>query len=248
MKNKSLLFSIAVAFILTGFISCGKTNDESAVINDPSFSENFDDVKKAVNKGWILANNSKPIGTIGWVQGFFYLSQNHLYDGKMGPSNPYNFDGIDGNPTESGNDFIMATSNCGHSGATISNWLISPVVEVKNGDVITFYTRTAANPADAADRMQVRINPINSSADVGRDATSTGNFSEVLLDINPTYLLEGDGSYPGEWTAYDVVVAGMPGSTAKKTRIAFRYFVEEGGPGGANSIGIGIDNFKFKSK
>lgn len=247
MKKTSLLFSLGMAVVLSGLVSCGKTETAAVKKADPSFKEDFDAISKAVGKGWVVANNSKPIGTTGWVDGFYYLSQNHLYDGKTGASNPYNFDGIEGYVSDSGSEFAMATLNCGHGRATISNWLISPVVEIKNGDKITFYTRTAANPADGADRLQVRVNTVNSSADVGRDATSVGNFTEVLLDINPTYLLEGEGSYPGEWTQYEAVVSGMTGSTAKKSRIAFRYFVEDGGPEGSNSIGIGIDKFSFKS-
>lgn len=248
MKNKSILFSIGIAIAFSGLVSCGKTETAAAKKNDPSFKEDFDALSKSVSKGWVIANNSKPIGTAGWVDGFFYLSQNHLFDGKLGPTNPYNFDGFDGTQSESSSEFAMATANSGHGRATISNWLISPVVEVKNGDVITFYTRTASNPADGADRLQVRINPVNSSSDVGREATSVGNFTEVLLDINPEYALEGDDSYPGDWTQYDVVVSGLTGSNAKKSRIAFRYFVEDGGPQGSNSVGIGIDKFSFKSK
>lgn len=248
MKNKSLLFSLGIAVAFSSLISCGK-KDTAAVVNDPSFTEDFDTLSKAVSRGWVIANNSKPIGTVAWVQGYFYLSQNHLYDSKMGGSNPYNFEGFGGMEySYSGTDFAMATANSGHGNATISNWLISPVMEIKNGDVISFYTRTASNPADAADRLQVRLNPVNSSADVGRDALSVGNFSEVLLDINPEYLLEEEGSYPGEWTNYTVTITGMQGSTAKKSRIAFRYFVENGGPGGTNSVGVGIDKFDFNSK
>lgn len=248
MKNTSLLFSLCIAVAFSSLVSCGK-KDTAAVVNDPSFGEDFDTLSKAVSRGWVIANNSKPIGTIPWVQGFFYLSQNHMFDGKLGPTNPYNFDGFSGvEMSYSGSDFAMATANSGHGSATISNWLISPVMEVKNGDVISFYTRTASNPADAADRLQVRLNPVNSSADVGRDALSVGNFSEVLLDINPTYLTEGEEGYPGEWTQYSLTISGLTGSTAKKSRIAFRYFVEDGGPGGSNSVGVGIDKFEFISK
>jgi hypothetical protein len=35
---------------------------------------------------------------------------------------------------------------------------------------------------------------------------------------------------------------------AKKSRIAFRYYVPNGGPLGANSVGVGIDQFSFISK
>ena len=249
MKYKSLLFSLAIAVAVTGMVSCGSKESTVTKVNDPSFGEGFDTLSKAVSKGWVIANNSKPIGTIPWVQGFFYLSQHHEYDGKLGVTNTYNYDGFSGmDYSYSGADFAMATADCGHGKAAISNWLISPEVSIKNGDEISFYTRTFSNPAQSADRLQVRINPVNGSADVGRDAASVGNFSEVVLDINPDYLLEGDGSYPDTWTLYTATVTGMPGSTAKKSRIALRYFVEDGGPGGTNSVGVAVDQFQFLSK
>jgi len=257
MKNKPLLLSFAFAALLVGMASCGKNDSVNSTtkVNDPSFTEDFDSLSKAVSRGWVIANNSRPLGTIPWVQGFFYLSQHHEYDGKLGATNTYNFDGFGGMEySYSGTDFAMATNNSGHRKAVISNWLISPVMEIKNGDIIRFHTRTYSNPAQGADRLQVRINPVNSSADVGRDAMSVGNFSEVIIDINQDYLLEGDGSYPGTWTSSadlnngsDIVISGLPGTTARKSRIAFRYFVEDGGPSGENSVGIGLDKFEFIS-
>lgn len=247
MKHKILSFSVISFFAAMAFVSCGKKETTVTAI-DPSFSEEFDTLSSSVKRGWVIANNSRPIGTLPWVQGFFYLSQNHDYDGKAGATNPYYYNGFGGmNPSFSGADFAMATANSGGPVSVISNWLISPAVMVKNGDIITFYTRTVDNPASGADRLQVRVNPVNGSADVGRDATSVGNFSEVLLDINPDYLLEGDGSYPGDWEQFTVVVSGMPGKNAQLSRIAFRYFVEDGGPAGNNSLAIGIDKFNFLS-
>lgn len=247
MKHTILSFSILTFFAAATIVSCGK-KDTATVADDASFSEEFDTLSNAVQRGWVIANNSRPLGTIPWVQGFYYLSQNHDYDGKAGATNPYYYNGFGGmNPSFSGADFVMATANSAGTSGTISNWLISPEVMVKNGDIISFYTRTVDNPATGADRLQVRVNPVNGSADVGRDATSTGNFSEVLLDINPDYALEGDDSYPGDWQQYTITVTGMPGKTAKLSRIAFRYFVEDGGPAGNNSVAIGIDKFNFIS-
>jgi hypothetical protein len=244
MKNKFLILSLAAAAI---FFSCAK-KDTVTTVSDPSFTEDFDTLSKAVGRGWVIANNSKPIGTLPWVQGFNYLSIHHEYDGKLGATNTGQLGGFSGVAVSaSGSDFVMATADCGHGRAVISNWLISPEIEIKNGDKITFYSRTVANPAVSADRLQVRVNTVDASANVGREANSTGNFSEVLLDINPEYALENDGSYPEAWTKFTATVSGMPGKTAKKSRVAFRYFVENGGPAGANSTGIGIDKFEFIS-
>ena len=94
--------------------------------------------------------------------------------------------------------------------------------------------------------MEVRLNEADGTSDVGRDSGSVGHFTKVLLDINPGYLLEGDGSYPGVWTKYTATVTAFP--IAKKSRIAFRYYVPDGGPQGPNGLGVGIDKFKFTSR
>ena len=47
------------------------------------------------------------------------------------------------------------------------------------------------------------------------------------------------GGYPNVWTQYTVTISGVP--TATTGRFALRYFVENGGPSGANSNYIGID-------
>jgi len=45
------------------------------------------------------------------------------------------------------------------------------------------------------------------------------------------------------WTQFTVNITGIP--VATQGRLAFRYFVENGGPTGANSNYIGIDTFQF---
>ena len=67
-----------------------------------------------------------------------------------------------------------------------------------------------------------------------------GDFTTLLLDINPTYTLTG---YPVVWTQFSVTISGLGGPTAG--RLALRYFVENGGPDGENSDYIGIDTFQY---
>jgi hypothetical protein len=242
-----LLLAGIAAVIIFSIVSCSKKDAPASVATNFSFTEAFDTVSNAVAKGWVIKNNTKPLGTVGWTQGFFYVSLYHSYDSKLGPFN-YPASGGFGanNPSYSGADFIMTTSECGFNIANCSNWLISPEVTVKDGDEISFYTRTYENPAIGADRLQVRINETDGSTDVGKDSSSVGNFTKLLLDINPGYLLTGNGSYPGSWTKYSSTVSGFP--SAKKTRIAFRYYVPDGGPQGPNGLGVGIDQFEFISK
>jgi hypothetical protein len=91
-----------------------------------------------------------------------------------------------------------------------------------------------------ADRLQVRLSTNGASTNVGETATSVGDFQTLLLDINPTYTLTG---YPSAWTRFTVPVTGIPSLITG--RLAFRYFVENGGPSGTNSDFIGIDTVQY---
>jgi len=189
---------------------------------DSSFVEEFDLLQDAINKGWVITNNSSPIGATTWFQGVTAVF--------AAPSS-----------TLDGTSYIAANfNNTAQLGGTISNWLISPPIEVKGGDVIEFWTR---NPSSArADRLQVRLNAVNDSYDVGSGPTAFGNFSIIMLDINANYGV----SYPTEWTKYTVTLPGI--AAPGKRRFAFRYFVENGGLAGTRSNFIGIDRVEFISK
>lgn len=233
--------------LITGMGACDK-KDTTTPVNDPSFIEGFDKLSDAVARGWVIKNNTRPLGTISWEQGSYYIAQAPTFDSKLGGTNYPYLGGFGGaNPSYSGADFVMTTSECGSGAAQCSNWLISPEVMIKNGDVVSFYTRTYDNPAVGADRIEVRVNTVNGTADVGRDPESVGNFNAVILDVNPDYLLEGDGSYPAEWTKYTATVSGLPSTAARKSRVAIRYYVPDGGPLGTNGLGVGIDQFQFIS-
>ena len=75
------------------------------------------------------------------------------------------------------------------------------------------------------------------STNVGSTATSVGDFTTLLLNINPNYTTNG---YPNVWTQFTVTLSGLPPAGATG-RLAFRYFVENAGFSGANSDYIGID-------
>jgi hypothetical protein len=189
----------------------------------PPLIQNFDDVTTLPNSGWTQINHSQPIGAGVWAQG-----------------NP------DAYPAQSGapNAYATVGFESGINVATLSNWLIMPAVRLQNGDSITFWTRTVTN-VNFPDRLQVRLSVNGDSTNVGTTSTDVGDFSTLLLDINPTYLAGGDGSYPTDWTQYTVIVNGAPSPVLG--RFAFRYFVENGGPGGNNSDGIGLDTVSVDS-
>jgi len=187
-------------------------------VNAQSFSEDFATVPPT---GWAVQNNSQPLGTRGWFQG-----DTTVFPAQSGATNSYiaaNFD------------------NTGSIG-TISNWLFPPSRTFRNGDVVTFYTRTVTTPS-YPERLQVRLSTAGSGTNVGATATSVGDFTTLLLDINPTYTVSG---YPVTWTQFSITLAGLPAGGVVG-RLAFRYFVENGGLNGGNSDYIGIDTFVYTS-
>lgn len=178
-------------------------------------SEGFD---AGVPATWSQKNNSSPAGSSMWIQGAAALS-----------------------PAQSGaaNSFIVVNFDSGTGVSTLSNWLWTPTLTVNPSSVLTFYTRTTANPAAYPDRLEVRWSsaPV---ADPGTLATDVGTFTSLLLTVNPALTTTG---YPGTWTAFTYSFSGL--AAPSTGNLAFRYFVTNGGPNGANSNIIGIDTFSI---
>ncbi|NRR29267.1 PEP-CTERM sorting domain-containing protein [Oxalobacteraceae bacterium] len=163
---------------------------------------------------WTQVNNSDPLGTTSWFQG-----------------NPTVFNAFEG----AANSYAAANFNSGDDVAAISTWLITPTHSYNNGDVLTFYTRTT-DTSFWPDRLEVRFSTVGGT-DVGHSADSVGTFQKQLLSINPNQDLFG---YPEGWTKFTATIGGLSGPT--NGALAFRYFVDDGGPAGDNSNFIGIDS------
>ena len=101
--------------------------------------------------------------------------------------------------------------------------------------VFSFFTRTVPDSA-WPDRLQVRMSLEGSSTYVGTTAESVGDFTYLLLDINPGLVV---GGYPEEWTQFSAVLTGIGSRAAGRT--AFRYYCSDGGPSGDNSNYVGVD-------
>ncbi len=189
-----------------------------------TLTEGFESVPPS---NWIITNNSNPSGTSSWFQGNIPR--------PFGPKVGVGYIAADVNNTS---DAVVGT---------ISDWLISPVIKIVNGASFTFYTRTATNAYP--DRLEIRMSTNGASSDVGISETSVGDFTTKLCDINPTYVSTGGttcgGGYPSRWTQYSITISGV--SSCTDGRIAFRYFVENGGVLGPNSEYIGIDEFSYSS-
>lgn len=180
-------------------------------------TENFDDVNAMLTTGgWMERNNSSPIGAEIWHNG-------------VGLAIPA-YNGDDSSYAEVS---FQSTDPQGN----ISNWLISPTVSLNNGDIVTFFTTSYAN-VDFPDRLELRLNTMNTT-NVGTADTSVGDFSTLLLSVNPN-LAADSTQYPQDyWGQFSATISGLAGAT--DCRIAFRYNVLDGGLNGANSSTIGID-------
>ncbi|MBP9663071.1 MAG: choice-of-anchor J domain-containing protein, partial [Pyrinomonadaceae bacterium] len=183
-------------------------------------TEGFDTITANVpGAGWFAQNNSVPVGSTTWFQGNSAVFPSHT-----------------GAPTS----YIGGNFNSTAGAGTISTWLLTPQVTLQNGAQMTFWTRSTGSTFP--DRLQVRMSTAGASTNVGTGATGLGDFTALMLDINPTYQT-GAGGYPAVWTQQTITVTGVPVPT--QGRFAFRYFVENGGPSGANSDYIGIDTFQY---
>jgi len=218
MKKNLLLFILIYTSLIAGLVHGCKKDSDNSFTGPKPFTEEFQDVSILEQAGWVIKDNSADYTR--WIQGS---------DGKVVylyfPAYSY---------TTSEGEFIIAHRSYTDTNYAISSWLITPVLSLKNGDRISFYSRRDTGTL-IQDRLQVRMNG-SRSEDVGNDPNSIGDFSTVLLDINSA---QAPDAYPVVWTRYQHTFSGISGKIDR--RIAFRYFV----PATANSKGIGIDLVKL---
>jgi hypothetical protein len=144
----------------------------------------------------------------------------------------------------SGTGHAGANFNCTTGANTISGWLLSSqMTNLQNGQQVTFFTRKGA-PDSFADRLQLRLcldttpDSCGAAGSTGATSADVGNFTTLLVDVNPTLVL---GVYPTAYTQFSATLSGLPAGP-NSGRIAFRYFVTNGGPTGANSDIISVDD------
>lgn len=218
MKSVSIRIAV-MSFVLPllGMATIGSKSCQAA------YTQDFANVNTIVNNGdplkWAWYNKSQDAGSAATdpsVGGWFQGTPADTFDAQSGAANSY-----------ARADF-SSTSNFG----VISNWLITPTFSVNTGDSFSFYTRTIAG-SSYPDRLQVLLSQSGTSSDVGADWTTVGNFTDLLLEINPS---EASGVYPETWTLYNYTFTG-PSFTG---RIGFRYYITD-----TNNNGnyIGLDTF-----
>jgi hypothetical protein len=183
--------------------------------------EDFTSPFNPATNGWTIQNLSTNTSTNNWFQG-----------------NPAVFTAFSG----ANNDYIgsnFQASTGASASDTLSVWLITPTLNLQNGFVLEYATRTVTNPAAFADRMQVRMSTAGAASVTGSESGSLGSFTTILQDINPNLTLTG---YPGTWTVYSHTLSGLASPTVG--RFAFRYYVNDLA---ANSNYIGLDAVKYSA-
>ncbi len=180
-------------------------------------TEGFTDITTLPAAGYSFVNASDVVGSTNWFQG-----NTTVFPAQAGAATSY----------------IGANFN-NTAGSVINNFMITPVLNLENGDEIIFWTRTPTG-STFPDRLQVRIDPTGANTDPSGPA-SVGSYTQLLLEINPTLAT---GVYPDVWTQFTATVTGL--AAPINTRVAFRYWVTNGGPTGANSDYIGIDSLTIE--
>jgi hypothetical protein len=178
-------------------------------------NEGFDNISTLAGSGWAMVNNSSPVGSTGWFQG-----NTPIFTAQAGAPDSY----IAANFNNAG--FV------GSVGGNISNWLITPVLSLQYNLQFVFFTRTDVGSL-FPDRLELRLSTNGASTNVGATDSSVGDFTNLVLSVNPTLSVSG---YPEVWTQVtaNFVGVGVPASG----RFAFRYDV----PDNANNADyIGID-------
>jgi hypothetical protein len=234
MKNCLRILAIAVVAIAIASIPALAQSQharDGSILGGPAplptypmadiLDEGFDDVFILEFEGWCMINNSSPLGTQSWDQGASTVFPAHA-------GSPHHY--IFGNYLASG------------SPGDISLWLLSPEYDLGMVGNFSLWTRTV-DGTSWPDRAQIRYSTAGSSCNVGSAVEDVGDFTNLLEDINPNETLDPPDTYPQEWTQYAYDMSAVNGSG----RFAFRYYIHDSGPTGANSNYIGVDTWQLDS-
>jgi hypothetical protein len=182
--------------------------------------EGFEDIAALTGRGWILRNNSSPLGPGQWTAG-----------------DPNLFPAWDGSP---GSYVSVDASSAAGAYPVVSNWLITPEIEFGPNEFnireFGFYTRGLPGNAN---RLVVRLcleqGGRTDCAAPGPASGDLGGYQTRLLDINADLAALG---YPSDWEGYWSTPADSLPVTGRG-RIAFHYYVfaQDGDHGST----IGVD-------
>ena len=116
----------------------------SVVLGAPLLSEGFNDIATLPGDGWVLINDSAPPGSTGWFQG-----NPAVFPAASGPADSY----------------IAANFNNAAFGGTVSNWLLTPQLDLVNGESLNFSLRLLGE--GVRDQVEVYVSDSGASAALG---------------------------------------------------------------------------------
>lgn len=180
----------------------------------PILVEGFDNLGALPGSGWVAVNRSNPAGQ-DWFQG-----NPGIFAARSGATDSY----------------AAANFESAGFGGNISLWALTPEVTIANGNVFSFYTRTEEF-SPFPDQLELRMSLAGASTDVGGTDSSVGDFSTLLVAVNPLLAVPG---YPEAWTQYSYTVTGLGGPISG--RFGFRYYVNDTS---FNGNYIGIDDVEY---
>ncbi|HOZ77608.1 MAG TPA: choice-of-anchor J domain-containing protein [Ferruginibacter sp.] len=239
MSNKilrNLLACLGLSAVL--FQSCKDDSKLTVPVPpaDASFSESFDDFGQALEKGWVNINKSFPLGPILYdvAEAPNFGSPNYVsiyypkweqaqltLDPAQFPTAPYpnriwkeayqSFTAANGYAATS-----QANSLVWSSGHTVNSWLVSPQLNIKNGDKISFYTYSNGDAS-----LELYINPKGTTNVGDGDVANSGDFISQSLVTIPNKATNPHAVYPREWTKFEATVTGL--GAPVNGRFGFRY-------------------------
>lgn len=192
--------------------------------------------------GWLVGySQSSSVDNPQWNQGDTYTS---VLNPPYPPgTDPLGFDAQAGTPRS----FANISWAAGYIASTdtwtfINSWLFSPVLDLNNGDTVEFYARQtdyyAINDPTGPqypNSLELRLSTNGASTDIGTTPTSVGDFTTLLVSINPTLT---DTGFPSIWTKYSATVTGLTGTV--QGRFGLQYALDAALGYGSY---IGVDSF-----
>jgi PEP-CTERM motif len=218
----------------TIFYSLSLSHVAAASLNE-GFESPDNTIAQLQSEGWTFINNSSPLGTqtAAWV-----IDNDAAGPGVTTALFPH-----------SGSNWIGTSFQSGTIGAgnVVSDWMILPTMTFQTGGSMTFWT-LSTNSKQFPDRLQVLVSLSGNSSNVGPVGSTSnfGNFTQLLLDINPTYAT-GSGypnidTPPGTYAEFGPLNLGQfAGDTG---RIAFHYFLTDTSTQGSD---IAVDDISVNN-
>lgn len=188
----------------------------------PTYSQNFE--------GFPLGGGVSSCGaTTAALAGLCYTNRSTTVGDNWGGGNTNVFAAQSG----TAGSYLADSYLAGGPTGVVSDWLLTPTLTIGNGYTFSFYARGADDSPGTPDRLQLRMSTNGTSVNVGTTPTAVGDFTTLMLSINPTLAA---GGFPTVWTQYTATVSGLTGLTSG--RFGLRYFLDDASTQGDY---IGID-------